>query len=58
MRGGVSGGTLATALNLMGHRSMTDPYYLAMHAVDVPPSPTGLPVQPRVYVLLLLLLLK
>lgn len=49
LRGGVSGATLASGLNLMGHRSMGDPYYLAMHAVDrPPPNTTRFPIQPRV----------
>ncbi|KAL8273197.1 hypothetical protein Esti_002955 [Eimeria stiedai] len=52
MRGGVSGATLATGLNLMGHSSMSDPYYLALHAVDSPPRDASqLPVQPRVCML-------
>ncbi|CDJ34533.1 saccharopine dehydrogenase, putative [Eimeria mitis] len=49
IRGGVSGATLASALNVMGHRSMKSSYYLAANAVDTPQNRIeGLPVQPRV----------
>ncbi|CDI78992.1 saccharopine dehydrogenase, putative [Eimeria acervulina] len=49
IRGGISGATLASALNVIGHKAMNSPYYLAAHAVDGPHnSLAGLPVQPRV----------
>ena len=58
MRSGFSGATIASGLNLIGHASMSDPYYLAMHAVDSPPpNQRGFPVQPRVYAVNLLLFL-
>ncbi|XP_026192027.1 uncharacterized protein LOC34623421 [Cyclospora cayetanensis] len=49
MRGGVSGATVASGLNLMGHRSMGDPFYLSLNAIDTPPlNAKGFPLQPRV----------
>ncbi|CDJ69799.1 saccharopine dehydrogenase, putative [Eimeria necatrix] len=49
IRGGVSGATIESALNVMGHSSMSNPYYLLQHAADNSQTlGQQLPVQPRV----------